>query len=160
MRTPHHLAVALTVTLLATSACAFSSDEDPASLTPSSPTPTTPAATATSPGGTASPSPSGGSSAALPDDLRTRPAVAAAIADTAERAKADPAEVVIAAWSPVTFNDGSMGCPKKGMSYTQSLVEGELLLLRVDSSLFQYHAPTGGPFAYCANPSSNFTVGG
>ena len=160
MRTPHHLAVALTVTLLATSACAFSSDEDPASPTPSSPTPTTPAATATSPGGTASPSPSGGSSAALPDDLRTRPAVAAAIADTAERAKADPAEVVIAAWSPVTFNDGSMGCPKKGMSYTQSLVEGELLLLRVDSSLFQYHAPTGGPVAYCANPSSNFTVGG
>jgi len=160
MRTPHHLAVALTVALLATSACAFSSDEDPASPTPGSPTPTTPAATATSPGGTASPSPSGGSSATLPDDLRTRPAVAAAIADTAERAKADPAEVVIAAWSPVTFNDGSMGCPKKGMSYTQSLVEGELLLLRVDSSLFQYHAPTGGPFAYCANPSSNFTVGG
>ena len=159
MRTPHHLAVVLTVALLATSACAFSSDEDPASPTPSSPTPTTPAATATSPGGTASPSLSGGS-ATLPDDLRTRPAVAAAIADTAERAKADPAEVVIAAWSPVTFNDGSMGCPKKGMSYTQSLVEGELLLLRVDSSLFQYHAPTGGPFAYCANPSSNFTVGG
>lgn len=159
MRTAHHLAVTLAFLLLATSACGSSKDGDPASPAPGSPTPTTPAPTATSPGGTASPSPSGGS-ATLPDDLRTRPAVAAAIADTAERAKADPAEVVIAAWSPVTFNDGSMGCPKKGMSYTQSLVEGELLLLRVDSSLFQYHAPTGGPFAYCANPSSNFTVGG
>ena len=159
MRTPHHLAVALTVALLATSACALLQRRRPGEPDPGLPHPDAPAATATSPGGTASPSPSGGS-ATLPDDLRTRPAVAAAIADTAERAKADPAEVVIAAWSPVTFNDGSMGCPKKGMSYTQSLVEGELLLLRVDSSLFQYHAPTGGPFAYCANPSSNFTVGG
>jgi hypothetical protein len=159
MRTPYRFALTLSIVLLATSACALSSDGDTASQPSGSPTPTTPAATGTSPGVTASPSPSGGS-AELPDDLRTRPAVAAAIADTAERAKADPAEVVIAAWSPVTFNDGSMGCPKKGMSYTQSLVEGELLLLRVDSSLFQYHAPTGGPFAYCANPSSNFTVGG
>ena len=78
--------------------------------------------------------------------------MAAAIADAAERAKVDPAEVVIAAWSPVTLNDGSLGCPKKGMGYTQALVEGELLLLRVDTALFQYHARTGGPFAYCANP--------
>ena len=159
MRTPHHLAVALTVTLLATSACAFSSDEDPASPTPSSPAPTTPAATATSPGGTASPSPSGGS-ATLPDDLRTRPAVAAAIADTARRAKVDPGQVVIAAWSPVTWNDGSLGCPRKGMSYTQALVEGELLMLRTDTELFQYNAKTGGPFAYCAAPSAGYTVGG
>jgi hypothetical protein len=159
MRTPYRFAITLSTVLLATSACAFSSDGDTASQPPGSPTPTTPAATGTSPGVTASPSPSGGS-AELPDDLRTRPAVAAAIADTAERAKVDPAEVVIAAWSPVTFTSGAMGCPQKGMSYTQSLVEGELLLLRVDSSLYQYHAPAGGPFTYCANPSADFTVGG
>jgi len=159
MRTPYRFAITLSIVLLATSACAFSSDGDTASQPPGSPTPTTPAATGTSPGVTASPSPSGGS-AELPDDLRTRPAVAAAIADTAERAKVDPSEVVIAAWSPVTFTSGAMGCPQKGMSYTQSLVEGELLLLRVDSSLYQYHAPAGGPFTYCANPSADFTVGG
>jgi hypothetical protein len=41
-----------------------------------------------------------GGDAALPDDLRTRPAVAAAIADTAEREKVRPGQVVIAAWSP------------------------------------------------------------
>ena len=157
MRTPDRLAVALTVVLLATSACASSGDL-PSSTTPGNPSPTAtaPSATATD---TASPTPSGGS-ATLPDDLRTRPAVAAAIADTAERAKVDPSEVVIAAWSPVTFTSGAMGCPQKGMSYTQSLVEGELLLLRVDSSLYQYHAPAGGPFTYCANPSADFTVGG
>ena len=46
------------------------------------------------------------------------------------------------------------------MSYTQALVEGELLLLQTDTGLFQYHAAGGGPFAYCANPSSNYTVSG
>jgi hypothetical protein len=33
-------------------------------------------------------------------------------------------------------------------------------MLRVDSGLFQYHARTGGPFAYCANPSAGWSVGG
>jgi hypothetical protein len=69
-----------------------------------------------------------------------------------------PDEVVIAAWSPVTFSDGSLGCPKEGMSYTQAQVEGEVLLLRVGTGLFQYHAAGDGPFAYCANPSSAYSV--
>jgi len=153
-------AVTLALVLLVTSACGLSPDGPtpsrpvPASPTPTTPTPTTPASTG--PGGTASPSPSGG--VHLPEGLRSQPAVAAAIADTAARASADPDDVVIAAWSPVTFTDGSMGCAKKGMSYTQALVKGEVLLLRVGSSSFQYHAGTGKPFAYCADPSPSYTV--
>jgi len=68
--------------------------------------------------------------------------------------------VVVAAWSPVTWTDGSMGCPKEGMSYTQALVEGELLILRTDTGIFQYHARTDGPFSYCENPSAGYSVGG
>ena len=71
-----------------------------------------------------------------------------------------PDEVVIAAWTPVTWNDGSLGCPEKGMAYTQALVDGELLLLRVGTGLFQYHAGRGGSFAYCADPSATYTVRG
>jgi hypothetical protein len=159
MRTPDRLAVALTVVLLATSACASSGDL-PSSTTPGAPTPTAtaPSATATA-SDTASPTPSGGS-AALPDDLRTRPAVAAAIADTARREKVRPDQVDIAAWSPVTWNDGSIGCPEKGKAYTQALVEGHLLLLQTETGLFQYNAGGDGPFAYCATPSPNYSVGG
>ena len=39
-----------------------------------------------------------------------------------------------------------------------ALVDGELLLLRVGTGLFQYHAAEGGPFAYCANPSASYSV--
>ena len=154
MRTPYRFAVVLALAVLPLSACGLSGDGDP-SPTPAAPNPTVPATTPS----TASPTPSDGA-ATLPPDLRTEPAVAAAIADAAERANVSPDEVVIAAWSPVTFSNGSLGCPKKGMSYTQALVEGEVLMLRADSSLFQYTAPTGGPFNYCADPSSDYTVGG
>ena len=158
MRTPYRVAVVLAVVLLAATACSSSGDDPTASPAPGSPTPSGPASTSAGATGTASPSPSGGS-AALPDDLRSRPAVAAAIADTAEREKVRPDQVAVAAWSQVTWNDGSLGCPKKGKSYTQALVEGELLLLQTDTGLFQYNARTGGPFAYCATPSSNYSVG-
>ena len=159
MRTPYRATLALTVVLLVATACAFGGDDPGAGPSPASPSPSAPPTASRAPSSTASPSPSGGN-ATLPEGLRTEPAVAAAIADTAERAKVDPDQVVIAAWSPVTFTDGSMGCPKKGMSYTQSLIEGELLLLRVDASLYQYHAATGKPFTYCATPAASYTVGG
>ena len=50
--------------------------------------------------------------------------------------------------------------PEEGDGYTQALVEGEVLMLRTNSSLFQYTGPTGGPFSYCADPNSDYTVGG
>jgi hypothetical protein len=159
MRPPFRLATVLAAALLTSSACAFSSEGTPSRPAPGRSSPA-PGATSAPGGGTASPTAPSGGGATLPGDLRTRPAVAAAIADTAERAQVGPDEVVIAAWSPVTWNDGSLGCPKEGMSYTQATVPGELLMLRVDSALFQYHARTGGSFAYCASPSAGWAVGG
>jgi hypothetical protein len=166
MRPPLHLAGVLAVVLLTAGACALSSEPPDATSTPasSSPDPTTPSSSPASPTpgatGTASATPSPGTGTDLPDDLRTRPAVVDAIADTAQREGVPPDQVVIAAWSPVTWTDGSLGCPAEGMSYTQALVEGELLILRVGGALFQYHARSGGPFAYCATPSAGYSVGG
>ena len=157
MRPHHRLAVTLAAVLLATTACSSSGD-DPTPSTTSGRPPSTGSASASA-SSTASPAPSG-SGAAAPEELRTRPAVAAAIADAAKREKLCPDQVVIAAWSPVTWNDGSLGCPTKGKGYTQALVEGELLLLRTETGLFQYNAKAGGPFAYCASPSSDYVVGG
>ncbi len=157
MRTPFSLAVVLVVVLTA-GGCAQSSD-GPGSGT-AEPTASTPPPSGAGTGGTASATPSPGDSASLPDDLLTRPTVAAAIADLAQRQGVDPARVVVAAWKPVTWNDGSLGCPQEGMAYTQVQVDGQLLLLRVDTALFQYHARGGGPFAYCANPSANYRVSG
>jgi hypothetical protein len=143
----------------ATAACGMSSEGS------SSPTPA-PQAPGTASGSpsvvTTSVAPTGSvpvAGPALPAGLREEPRVVAAIEDTAGREGVEADRVVIAAWSPVTWSDGSLGCPQKGMSYTQATVEGELLILRVALGLFQYHARTGGPYTYCADPSAGYSVG-
>lgn len=148
------VAIGLAAAIAVTSACSSPGAEPGASVSgTASPIATvSPTASATASTGT------GGTDGTLPADLRTRPEVAAAIADTAARAKVSPEQVLIAAWSPVTWNDGSLGCPQEGMAYTQALVDGELLMLRVEQSLFQYHSGSGGPFAYCAEPDASYTV--
>ena len=157
MPQPLRLCTTLAVALLAATACG-SGAKDGGTSSAARTTPSATASSAMTPT-TPAPPPSGGG-AALPDDLRARSAVAAAIADVARRERVDPSQVAVAAWSPVTWTDGSLGCPEKGTSYSQSLVDGELLMLRVDSGLFQYHAGGDGRFTYCADPSASYTVGG
>ena len=131
------LAAALVTALVATGGCAASTQEGTDATTSPNPASTTPAAS-TTPGPTASESPS----------------------PRAGGAQVDPEQVLVAAWSPVTWNDGSLGCPQKDMLYTQALVDGELLMLRVEQALFQYHSARGGPFTYCAAPDASYTVTG
>jgi hypothetical protein len=157
------LAVLVTVALTAGCGATFS-DDDPNAATPASPASTTPGGATPTPTSSSPPTlpPPGESTppgASVPAGLREQPRVAAAIADSATREGVDPVQVVVAAWSPVTWNDGSLGCPEPGMAYTQATVEGELLILRVAGGLFQYHARAGGPFAYCDEPSAGYVVG-
>ena len=158
------LAVLVAVALTASCGVTFS-DGDPSASTPAGPVATTPGGTTPTPAPSSSASPTlpvpAGSSAtgtSVPAGLREQPRVATAIAETATREGVDPAQVLVAAWSPVTWSDGSLGCPEPGTSYTQATVEGELLILRVAEGLFQYHARTGGPFAYCDEPSAGYVV--
>ncbi len=150
--------------LLATAACGSTPSGSGASgaSSPSAPAPT------------ASPTPSTGTSlpsvpptpvptsdlgdVPVPPAVLERPAVKAAVEDAATRQKVAPDEVVAAAFVPVTWNDGSLGCPRKDMSYTQATVEGELLILRVGTALMQYHGRVGGPYTFCPAPTSGYTV--
>ncbi|KRE60635.1 hypothetical protein [Nostocoides sp. Soil756] len=93
----------------------------------------------------------------IPVDLDEDPRVQAALADARGRAGVVPAEVLIAGYREVTWDDGSLGCPVKGRSYTQARVDGELLLLRADQRVLSYHSARGGPFEYCATPSGAFS---
>ncbi len=94
----------------------------------------------------------------LPPGLRRRPEVQKAIVDAAARLRVPEARIEIAAWSPVTWDDGSMGCPAPGRAYTQATVDGWLLLLRTDRTLLAYHAGPDGALAYCADPRGTYTV--
>ena len=49
-------------------------------------------------------------------DVRVQPRVAAAIGDLASRESVAPEQAVVAAFTPVTWSDGSIGCPRPGMA--------------------------------------------
>jgi hypothetical protein len=159
MRVPVFVTTAILAAALA--GCGTDSAE-PAASTSASPSASsgTPSTVPSSPGG---PEPSSQPTIPplaeddIPMDLDEDPRVQAALADATGRAGVVPTEVLIAGYRKVTWNDGSLGCPVKGESYTQMRVEGELLLLRADQRVMSYHSGNGGAFAYCATPSDGFS---
>jgi hypothetical protein len=70
--------------------------------------------------------------------------VDAAIADVAKRHQV---EATVVEAERVTWRDGSLGCPEKGMLYTQALVPGWRIVLAAGDLRFEYHAGLKGePF--------------
>jgi outer membrane lipoprotein-sorting protein len=90
--------------------------------------------------------------AAQPDAMNT-PAidriVQAARADAAQRSGLAAAQLQLVAAESVTWADGSMGCPRPGMLYTQALVPGYRVKLKVGSEVWDYHAGERGGLVLC-----------
>ena len=74
-------------------------------------------------------------------------AVDAALADAARRFGV---QAELAAVEAVTWPDGSLGCPQKGVNYPQALVDGWRITLRGGERDFDYHASRANFVVYCA----------
>ncbi|MBT8048994.1 MAG: hypothetical protein KJO92_11315 [Gammaproteobacteria bacterium] len=77
---------------------------------------------------------------------------ALAVKDLAGRLNISAKEISVLREVNVTWRDGSLGCPREGMMYTQALVEGSLIVLRAGNDQYQYHSGKGRPPFYCENP--------
>jgi hypothetical protein len=74
--------------------------------------------------------------------------------DLAERLSISIEAIDLIRFEEVIWRNGSLGCPKPGMMYTQALVNGSLIVLRVQGTEFEYHSGgLGDPF-YCPDPES------
>lgn len=73
-------------------------------------------------------------------------------ADLATRVgkSADGARVLRA--EQVVWPDGSIGCAKPGVLYTQQSVPGYLVDLEFEGKRYRYHAPLAGGATYCERP--------
>ena len=80
---------------------------------------------------TATPAPSGGSEGVPPKRW------AAIIGDLTTRGVPTDAVALVSATS-VTWNDGSLGCPQPGQSYTQALVPGLHVIVKVGTTEYDY----------------------
>lgn len=75
-----------------------------------------------------------------------------AIKDLASRLDVPSNEIKVIRIENVTWRTGSLGCPQKGMSYTQALVPGTLIVLRAHDDDYDFHSGSDGAPFYCANP--------
>jgi len=81
----------------------------------------------------------------------------AVVADAARRFKVAESAVVLTRAEQVTWGDGSLGCPELGMSYTQNLVPGYVIVAKTDAGELTYHTDTREQARNCAGarPKTN-----
>ena len=75
------------------------------------------------------------------------------IADLASRLSMDAAGIEIISDESVVWNDGSLGCAQPGQFYTQALVDGYHVILKVGEQTYDYRAAQSGYFFLCERPS-------
>jgi hypothetical protein len=73
----------------------------------------------------------------------------AALADAAHRSTVARADITVLSADPVTWADGSLGCPQPGMMYTQALVPGYRIVLQAGDQTLNYHAMSRGKPVFC-----------
>ncbi|MGB9738773.1 hypothetical protein [Chloroflexus sp.] len=75
--------------------------------------------------------------------------IAAAKQDLAQRLGIDAATIEVVSVEAVTWPDGSLGCPRPGMAYTQVLIDGLLVQLRANGQMYPYHGDGRQPLFLC-----------
>ena len=75
--------------------------------------------------------------------------VQSARADAARRSGLPAAQLHVVSAESVTWSDGALGCPRKGMLYPQALVPGYRVKLKVGSEVWDYHASERGGVLLC-----------
>ncbi|MCB9421052.1 MAG: hypothetical protein H6667_14715 [Ardenticatenaceae bacterium] len=88
----------------------------------------------------------------VPDSPAIQEQVNKAKDDLAKQLGIDTAQIDLVEYQAVTWRDGSLGCPKPDMAYTQALVEGYRMQLQVNGVQYNYHGAAGRDPFYCQNP--------
>jgi hypothetical protein len=76
------------------------------------------------------------------------------MADLVQRTGADQQDIQVVRAQTVTWSDGALGCPQKGMVYIQVLINGYWVVLRVDGQEYDYRVSDPGNFTLCEGKGS------
>jgi hypothetical protein len=74
-----------------------------------------------------------------------------AVVDLAARLRVEPGQIEVISAEPITWSDGSLGCPQPDQLYTQALVDGYRVILGHAERVFLYHAGTDAQPFLCAS---------
>jgi len=73
----------------------------------------------------------------------------AAVADAVRQTGLSVGQLRVTAAEPVTWRDGSLGCPQPGMAYTEALVPGFRIRVAAGDRELDYHASARGALVLC-----------
>jgi hypothetical protein len=79
-------------------------------------------------------------------------AINGVVAEAARSAGVEVEEVDILKAEAVTWSDGSLGCPQPGQMYTQALVPGYRVVVRIGDEELSFHSGRDEAFVLCADP--------
>jgi hypothetical protein len=85
----------------------------------------------------------------VPDEL-----MADIVADIIDRTGAAESELILVRAESAIWNDGSLGCPVPGQSYTQALVDGYWVVIEHAELEYDYRASSTGFFVLCEGGGS------
>jgi hypothetical protein len=63
--------------------------------------------------------------------------------DIAQKLSVEASAVELVAYEKIVWRDGSLGCPLPDMMYTQAMVDGYVIQMRVDGQIYSYHGARG-----------------
>jgi hypothetical protein len=87
-------------------------------------------------------------------ELPMQSIVEAVLADAVERSGLARDDLEVQSAEAVTWSDGSLGCPRPGMEYTQALVPGYRIKVRAGERVLDYHANRRGYWILCPDGAS------
>lgn len=76
----------------------------------------------------------------------------AIVEDLARRLGEPSVDPRVVTSEPITWNDGSLGCPKPGQMYTQALVDGYQVVVDVEGVEYDYRVGNGTDVRLCEGP--------
>lgn len=91
----------------------------------------------------------------MPVDPALQSFVDRAVADLARRRDVDPAAIAVLEARAVVWPDGSLGCPRPGLEYTQVLQEGVLIRLQLGDRTYAYHGGGSRMPELCEHPRAD-----
>lgn len=86
------------------------------------------------------------------DDAVPAPLLEKVLADAAQRTQMPLSKLEITSTEKITWNDGSLGCPRPDRMYTEALVPGYRIRVRSAGQTLDYHAAEAGQFLLCSLP--------
>jgi hypothetical protein len=69
--------------------------------------------------------------------------------DAEKRTGASRWQLEIISTEKITWNDGALGCPQPDRMYTQALVPGYRIRVRIGDQTLDYHAAETGQYLLC-----------